>query len=358
MELLKLSIHNLRNLKSVEFEADKGFNIFYGANGAGKTSILEAIHILSHGRSFRGSRVNPLIQHKKSKLWVTGKIRQKAITHHLGIERSKRGLLARINGERVESILKLSERFPTLAMHPESFSFLSGEPSPRRSFIDWGVFYDKSSFVDNWRLYKKSLKQRNSALRQGLNSKNIKLWDEPMAKAGEFINQCRKSYISNLSRELPELMYKFKQAHEIDLELKKGWQDGLTLLEALEASMAIDLKTGYTHVGPHRADFTVKLNSHAVSQYASRGQLKLVTVLLKLAQSVFFVKNNSKSCILLLDDISAELDKRHFSDVLEVVAELGLQSFISSIEPIKKLIGNKASYKMFHVEQGLIREVV
>ena len=118
------------------------------------------------------------------------------------------------------------------------------------------------------------------------------------------------------------------------------------------------MKTGYTHVGPHRADLTVKLNSHAVSQYASRGQLKLVTVLLKLAQSVFFVKNNSKSCILLLDDISAELDKRHFSDVLEVVAELGLQSFISSIEPIKKLIGNKASYKMFHVEQGLIREVV
>jgi len=358
MELLELSIHSLRNLISVKFKAEASFNIFYGDNGAGKTSILEAIHILSHGRSFRNSRINPLIQHKQPKLWITGKIQVNGSIHRLGVERSKRGLIARVDGTDVKSILKLSESFPTLALHPETFNFLKGDPAQRRAFLDWGAFYADPLFIDNWRLYRKALKQRNSALKQGLSKKNISLWHEPLAESGEYIQKCRKLYVSNLSSELPDLMAKFKHDHEIDITVKSGWSDGISLNDALKSSLDRDIRSGYTHSGPHRADLLVKLNSHSVSQYASRGQLKLVTVLLKLAQCSLFVKANKNSCVLLLDDLSAELDEKSFSNVINVVKDLGLQCFITSINPISQLRNINISYKMFHVEHGVIEEVV
>ena len=358
MELLELSIHRLRNLNSVKFEADASFNIFYGDNGAGKTSILEAIHILSHGRSFRNSRINPLIQHEQPKLWITGQIQVNRSMHRLGVERSKRGLIARVDGTNVKGILKLSKCFPTLALHPETFNFLKGDPEQRRAFLDWGAFYADPQFIDHWRLYKKSLKQRNSALKQGLNKNNISLWNEPLAESGEYINNCRKLYISNLSSELPDLMAKFKHNHEIGITVKSGWSDGITLNEALNSSLERDIKSGYTHSGPHRADLLVKLNTHSVSQYASRGQLKLVTVLLKLAQCSLFVKANRNSCVLLLDDLSAELDEESFYNVINVVRNLGLQCFITSINPIRQLRHINVSYKMFHVEHGVVEEVV
>lgn len=358
MELLQLNIHSLRNLNSVEFETDSGFNIFYGENGAGKTSILEAVHLLSHGRSFRSSRINPLIQHQKSKLRVTGKVREQYSTYQLGVERSKRGILARINGANVQNILKLSECFPTLAMHPNTFNFLSEEPAQRRSFIDWGVFYENSRFVDNWRSYKKALKQRNAALRQGLGKEHISIWNEPLAEAGESINSYRKIYVSNIIHKLPELMFKFKQSYKIDMVLKAGWPEGISLLQALEDSIEKDIATGYTHAGVHRADLKVSLNSHPVSLYASRGQLKLVTVLLKLAQCSFLVKENKRSCVLILDDLSAELDKKYFLQLLDVVAELKLQAFLSTIDPIENLLKNRISHKLFHVEHGLVKEMV
>jgi DNA replication and repair protein RecF len=358
MELLELSIHRLRNLNSVEFETDASFNIFYGDNGAGKTSILEAIHILSHGRSFRNSRINPLIQHEQPKLWITGQIQVSRSIHRLGVERSKRGLIARVDGKNVKGILKLSECFPTLALHPETFNFLKGDPAQRRAFLDWGAFYADPLFIDHWRLYKKALKQRNSALKQGLSKKNILLWNEPLAESGEYIDRCRKRYISNLSSELPNLMAKFEQNHEISITVKQGWSDDITLNEALKSSLDRDIRSGYTHSGPHRADVFVKLNTHSVAQYASRGQLKLVTVLLKLAQCSLFVKTNRNSCVLLLDDLSSELDDKSFSNVISVVKELELQCFITSINPINQLGHIDVSYKMFHVEHGLIEEVV
>ncbi len=358
MELLKLNINFLRNLNAVEIEPDVHFNVFYGENGAGKTSILEAIHVLSNGRSFRGSKVNPLIQHTENKLWVTGKISQQGRTQQVGVERSKRGLLARIDGKSIKSILYLSECFPTLALHPETFNFLSAEPAQRRSFLDWGTFHEDPRFIDSWRLYRQSLKQRNSALRQGLSKKSITLWEPSMVEAGEYINKCRKEYISKLLAELPALMNQFGQDHHIDIELKQGWSDHRGLQDSLEHSLEGDIKSGYTHPGPHRADVLVSLNTHSIAHHASRGQLKLVTVLLKLAQCSLFVRRKGSSCILLLDDLAAELDRKYFLKVLDVIIELKLQSFITTIEPIRSLVGNKVPHKLFHVKHGLVNEVV
>ena len=358
MELNKLSIHNLRNLDSVELEAGAGFNIFYGENGAGKTSILEAIHILSNGRSFRSTKIHPLIQHGKDKLLVTGTINNQRRISKLGVERSTNGLRARIDGKNVNSILSLSESLPTLVLHPGTFGFLSAEPAQRRAFMDWGVFYANPGFVNQWRIYQKALRQRNTALRRGLPPQDIEIWNKPMAEAGEYIHKARKQYLQELGDVLPGLLSRFAQNHQIDLTLKPGWPEGQGLAAQLDQTLERDRRLGFTHAGPHRGDMVVRFNSHEASSFASRGQLKLVTVLLKLAQGVLSVNSNRAPCVLLLDDLPAELDKHHFARVLEVVADLGLQSFISSITAINELPVNSVPGRLFHVKHGVIHEVV
>jgi DNA replication and repair protein RecF len=354
MKLTQLAIHRLRNLDSLEIDTDSRFNVFYGDNGAGKTSILEAIHLLSHGRSFRGTKIHPLIQHKAEKLWVTGKILDRNRIHQLGIERTHRNLLARIDNIKVKSLLELAERFPTLVLHPDTFNFLSGEPSKRRAFLDWGVFYEDPCFLSNWKLYRKALRQRNSALRKGLTLKEVSLWNESLSISGEYIDRKRKAYIESISLQLPKLQDQFKQKHHVTIKYRSGWSLGSSLIQQLEGSIERDLRQGYTQYGPHRGDFRINLNSYEASEYASRGQLKLINVLLKLAQCSLFVNSSDSKCILLLDDLSAEFDKEHYNEVLKVVSDLGLQSFISTIRPIDGLIDNK----LFHVKQGGIKEVV
>jgi DNA replication and repair protein RecF len=354
MELTQLAIHRLRNIKSIEIDTDSHFNIFYGNNGAGKTSVLEAIHLLSHGRSFRGTKIRPLIQHKSEKLLVTGKVLDRNRTHLLGIERTNRKLLARINRRKVKSLLELAECFPTLVLHPDIFKFLSGEPFKRRAFLDWGIFYEDPFFLVNWKSYRKALKQRNSALRKGLPRKEVSFWNESLAISGEYIDTKRKAYIESISSQLPKLLDQFKQEHQITIKYRSGWSLESSLMQQLEGSIESDLRQGYTQYGPHRGDFRIKFNSYEASEYASRGQIKLVTVLLKLAQCSIFVKSTNSKCILLLDDLSSEFDKEHYGEVLKVISDLGLQSFISTIKPIDGLIDSK----LFHVKQGGIKEMV
>jgi DNA replication and repair protein RecF len=358
MELKKLSINHLRNLDSEVLEPETGFNLIYGENGAGKTSVLEAIHILSHGRSFRGGRINPLIQHDQDKFWVSGQVSHETRIRQLGVERSKKNLLVHLDGEKVNSILQHTECFPTLVLHPGTFTFLTAEPAYRRAFIDWGVFYEDAGFIEQWKLYQKALKQRNSALRQGLAEKYVAVWNQPLAKAGEYIDHVRRLYIDQILQEIPELLSRFRQSHSIEITYKSGWAEGQGLQTLLDRSFDSDVRQGFTHIGPHRADIIVKLNAYEVSKFASRGQLKLLTVILKLAQCALFVKKKGIPCVLLLDDLASELDKRNFTHVLQVVADLKLQSFITSIEPIKKIPISADTQKLFHVKHGSVREVI
>ena len=169
MPLKRLSVTGVRNLQPVTLQPSPRINIVYGANGSGKSSLLEAIHLLGLARSFRSTRLQPVIQHGQDACTVFAEVLQiSGITNSLGITRNKQAdYQIRIDGQSVRSLAELAETLPLQIINPDSFRLLEGAPKQRRQYLDWGVFHVEHQFLPAWQRLQKSLKQRNSLLRRG-----------------------------------------------------------------------------------------------------------------------------------------------------------------------------------------------
>ncbi len=350
MALSRLRIDNLRNLSHVDLLLDPRFNILVGPNGSGKTSTLEAIYFLSHARSFRGKNSRLLIKEGHQQFRVVGSGEQQNRSLQIGVEKSTRDFRAKINGESIRQASELSSVLPCIVIYPETFSLLVGDPAKRRAFLDWGLFYQYENFSKIWAKYQRALKQRNAAIKQGAAKRHIALWNKEIAEAGQSISERREGYLKELSKQLEAMPTPFK----ITIKFKKGWDSHKDLLSQLEMQIERDLRLGYTYSGPHRDDFSLISNDKNLAGFASRGQLKLVTFLLKLAQLSLFKNYSNKDLILLVDDIASELDSNNLNYVLNEVRKLGVQTILTGLEgdlPDEDLT-------VFHVEQGSIVKVL
>ena len=143
MSLSRISVTGIRNLQPVTLNPSPRVNILYGDNGSGKTSLLEAIHLLGMARSFRSTRLTPVISHDQSNCTVFGLVEMvNGQSSALGISRDRNGeARIRINGQSVRSATELAEALPLQLINPDSFRLLEGAPKLRRQFLDWGVFH-------------------------------------------------------------------------------------------------------------------------------------------------------------------------------------------------------------------------
>src|SRR3954470_1261896 len=165
MPLAELRIENLRCIESASFEFSPELNLIAGENGAGKTSVLEAIFLLGRGRSFRTRSSERLIRHQQPRLTVFGRT-DDAPVRQAGVEiAADGGTRARINGEAAGSLLELSGVFPVQAIDPEIHKLVDQGAERRRRWLDWFVFHVEPTFAAHWSRYNRALKQRNAALR-------------------------------------------------------------------------------------------------------------------------------------------------------------------------------------------------
>ena len=169
LKINTIQIENFRNLESVSFKPNPVMNFIIGNNGAGKTSILESIVVLSRGRSFRTPQASELVGPAKSTFNVFYRDRKgwRTLCNRLGLERSGKHWRARKNGQDLPQISQLTRSLPLVLMEPNSHLLVSGAPDVRRRFLDWGVFHVEQEFLGVWRNFSKTLRQRNAALRQG-----------------------------------------------------------------------------------------------------------------------------------------------------------------------------------------------
>ena len=341
MPLQRLDISQLRNLSKVQFKPSPHVNLISGANGSGKTSILEAIHLLSLGRSFRSHKHKTYIQKETSECVIFALIEPVQTTglglsspQPIGLKRQLDGVLdARLSGQKIQSLVELTQALPVQLINPDAFRLLEGTPKIRRQFLDWGVFHHSPGFINAWRGWQKALKQRNSLLRRGKISDNLLLaFDQELIRLGSEVNQYRHDYLESLIPVFKQVLSSLNATLEVSLQLFQGWDAQKTLAQSLDASRSRDIESGYSNTGPQRADLRVKTPTGDALDALSRGQQKLVVSALKIAQGKLLIESG-RSLVFLVDDLPAELDKEHRDKLCQLLEALNSQIFITSVGP-------------------------
>ncbi len=390
MPIRSIKLANFRNLSSLNIELSDGVNFIIGHNGTGKTSILEAIYLLSTGRSFRTNNLAKLIKFNCEYLAINAALASSAeqefttlVDYHRNKKADKRLLL---NNSAVKSIAEIAAILPVCNIDGEVFHALSSAPMYRRQLYDWGVFHVKHEFLNSWRRYEGVLKQRNSLLRQharlyvrpdaenkhrnikGL--REIRVWDNLFIDAAFELVQIRQAYFNlleiNFSYYIEKLLPKF--SYHIRLGLNHGLGAELNnkkitdsdyfkayLQAALADKLLHDLSRGYTSVGPHRMDIIFKYNDQVAKDLVSRGQEKLIIVAFYLAQLSVIKARAGKKCTVLIDDLAAELDPQSWQLLYQQLLASEHQLIFSAISEQQISLGSETSepreIKMFHVEQ-------
>ncbi|MHB1370319.1 DNA replication/repair protein RecF [Pseudomonas sp.] len=361
MSLTRLSVTGVRNLQPVALAPSPRINILHGDNGSGKTSLLEAIHLLGLARSFRSSRLSPVIAYEHPSCTVFGEAQlASGQLCTLGVARERGGdLRIRINGQNARSMSELADTLPLQLINPDSFRLLEGAPKLRRQFLDWGVFHVEHRFLGAWQRVQQALRQRNSWLRHGtLDTVSQAAWTRELVLASDEIDSYRRTYIQIFKPVFERTLAALLQLEELQLSYYRGWDKERSLEEVLDAAVDRDRALGHTQAGPQRADLRLRIGGHNAADVLSRGQQKLVVCALKIAQGHLVSETKRGQCIYLVDDLPSELDDQHRQALCGLLEQLDCQVFITCVDSTVLQAGWNAEtpVSMFHVEHGRITQ--
>ena len=356
--LKSLSITSIRNILQAELKLSSGINLLQGENGSGKTSVLEAIHLLASGRSFRTSKPGTLISETEAKAVVFAEL---ASGRQIGLIRTRgKGQQLNMDSEKQRNWDKVARELPVQVLDANSFLLLEGGPKTRRRFLDWGVFHVEPLFVDQWRKTRKCIANRNLLLKQAnLDLQQLDAWDMQLCEAARDVDRARESYFERFVPKFEEVYgsLALPETHSVSLNYWRGWDSNQELAEALTRSRASDRKYGATQAGPHRADIIVKAGARMAIETLSRGQQKILVSALKIAQGALLADALDRACIYLVDDLPAELDRKNRQKVLDKLIALKGQLFVTCVDrdALEITSPNVPEMATFHVKRGTIK---
>lgn len=358
MSLIDIGLRNFRCFECVDVALSPGATIVAGANGAGKTSFLEAIFFLGRGRSFRTSRAISIQRQGADHFQVFASVVNGGRRTRLGAERRGGELRLRYDGKPARGPALLAEALPLILIDPHSHLLIEGGPAARRQFLDWGAFHVERLFLPDWRRFQRALKQRNALLKQRAAPRLLAGWDRELAEAGSAVDAWRhrflERYLPVMNRVVPRLI----PGVAVSLQYRHGWAAPLDLAEALAQARAQDQERGTTGVGPHRAELVIRWDGGVAQERVSRGQQKLLAAALSLAQAELYACVHGRSCLLLIDDPLAELDPVSLERLLSLLGGMRAQTVLTATEAERLPLFHLPERKLFHVEQGALSEMV
>ncbi|MHB0774998.1 DNA replication/repair protein RecF [Halomonas sp. WWR20] len=356
MPLDRLNLLGLRNLKGLEMRPGRSINLISGANGSGKTSILEGIHLLGLARSFRTRQIKNAIAHDAEAMTLHGRLAgEPAITIGLRRQRSASELEIRLAGEKAARAAQLADAMPLQLVNPDAFRLLEGAPASRREFLDWGTFHVKRDFFESWKSVKRALKHRNALLRHDrIDAQSLQVWERELAHWGTRLDALRSEYMAEFVPVFEETLAELLAMPHLSLRYYRGWDRHRELAEVLQAGRDTDRQMGFTQLGPQRADLRIRIDRRAAVEVLSRGQQKLVVSAMKLAQGRLLEMLTGRTCIYLIDDLPAELDAAHRRVFCHWLERQHCQVFITSvdIESVADIWQRETDVTMFHVKHG------
>ena len=360
MPLKSLSIDGFRNIESVKLRFSPRLNLFVGENAAGKTSLLEALFVLARAQSFRTRDLDKIIQVGESGFQLVATVCKAGGREiPVGMSRSEKKLIARIDSKPVKRLSELAALFPVQWLGGNLHRLIEEGPAFRRQYLDWGLFHVKQTYLQEWKRFHKLLKQRNAALRKNASAKEISAWDIELAVSGEELHEMRERYLLELESVVSAIGTELLDMNgELRIGYRKGWSQEFSYRQVLEAGLTRDRELGYTRQGPQRAELVFRYAGQPLVEQFSRGQLKLFVIALKVAQAQLLKSDTSQISLFLVDDISAELDGENQRRVLQLLHSVGAQVFVTAINDIEDTGWASDQAGRFHVKHGVVTEVV
>jgi len=353
----KLSITAVRNILALDIEPIPTVNILHGENGSGKTSILESIHLLASGRSFRTTKLEPLINSDKDEAVVFARLGD---GKEIGLSKSRRQKhYLKFRSEKQANWENVARELPCQILDSHSFLLLEGGPKSRRQFLDWGVFHVEHGFVENWRRTKKSIANRNLLLKQrSPDHSQIAAWDSELCWAAREVHRAREEYFEVFLPLFLELYRSMNGADvgALEIDYESGWDNERELEDILVENRDVDIRYGATQSGPHRADLIFKIGRNRAVDLLSRGQQKILVSTMKIAQGLLLSQALDRNCIFLIDDLPSELDHDNRAAILSQLVSMGGQIFVTCVEidGILDSLSGQPKLATFHVERGTI----
>ncbi len=353
MPLSLFKATDFRCLQSVELDLDANANLITGSNGAGKTSLLEAIAYLGRGKSFRGAPAQNLIRHGEKALVVFGNVERAGKRHRVGVRNSTEGLEISIDGDGSGGAAALAELLPLQVIDPNIHDLVSGGPEQRRRYLDWLAFHVEHGYVDTWRKFRRVLKQRNAALKAGGSARLLESWDTQFVELSEQLAAVRGRVFEVAQPCLEEIAEELLEA-SIGFEYRRGWAEDGALGALLLESRERDLNQGNTQFGPQRADLRLRYDERQAKRLVSRGQQKLLACSMILGATELVQSALEEPLLLLLDDPAAELDQHSLGRLMGAVNRLGCQVIATALVPDTTIF--EVQPAVFHVEHGRLEQ--
>ena len=310
--------------------------VLSGANGSGKTTVLEAVNILLEGSSHRTNDNSECITEGKGgfKLGLKGELGSKTI-----ILKATKTLNSRIAFERKKGVLDTEKKDLPVAINilASQLRMIEGEPELRRDFFNKTMFHVEHGSKKAYQEYHKDLVQRNRALKGRLPEKELSIWTERLKQTGAILNENHNSFFYKLSKSLT---YSFKEKNleknlpflkDIEINFYPGWSREKELESLLHENLNKDRAIGFTSSGPHRFDLNIRIRKKMAKSILSRGQQKLLILLIFLNTESLIIKENKGGTIFLIDDIASEMDKFNLEKVLEEIALMKSQTILTTI---------------------------
>ncbi|MCU0663352.1 MAG: DNA replication/repair protein RecF [Myxococcota bacterium] len=347
--LYRLSIADLRNLTSVDMVPHPRFNVIAGRNGMGKTNLLEAIYLLGALRSFRTATRAELLRHGHQAARVLGIFGGPAAGLRCEVLLSDKSRRIRVDDKALSCVSEHFHRLPMVLFHPATMSLVSSGPETRRRFLDRALFQADPTYPQLFSDYAKALVSRNRLLRGStLDRRSLVPYDEQLARLGTRLSERRRWLLGRLSPMFEETFCDLSGGLIAKCSLPRDdWHDVEQVMAMLRERYAVDTARGYTTAGPHAQDMDIVFGGQSARRYASQGQQRLLALSLKISEVRALTEATGRIPILLLDDVSSELDRERNQQLFSFLRSAGGQVFITTthVEHIL-LYGDRTDYEM------------